>query len=174
MKNELAAWLDEISTRMSRSEMLDAYADRHGIDSASILTVRDDEMADALAGYLAPRIEGRIVIEVGAGLGLLALHMGQYAKRVFCIEANPLWSWSFAALLLAHKPKNVSFLFGTADEFAGQLHADVALFCTHSDAAGMRVIAGKFAREVIDVYSEVVEAHWNAVRDLKRSEYTKP
>ncbi len=174
MASEIATWLTEIYERMESSQVMDEYSDRHGVESAGILTVQDDEMADALARYLAPRIEGRTVIEIGGGIGLLALHMGQYAKRVLCIEANPMWSWTFAALLLAHKPKNVSFLFGAAEEFAGQIRGDVALFCTHSDVAGMREVAGRFAREVIDVYSEVVEADWNPLRNITRSESRRP
>lgn len=105
---------------------------------------------------LTPRIQGKTVIEIGGGIGLLSLHLGLVAKRVFCIEANPMWSWTFAATLLARKPKNVSFLFGAADEFRGIIRADVALFCTHSDVDGMRTIAGSFAPEVIDIYGEMI------------------
>jgi hypothetical protein len=167
MDNQLSPMLDQVYEHMEGSEVSLDYSRRHGISSAAILTVHTDEIADALAMHLAPRIEGRVVIEVGGGIGLLALHMAQYAKRVFCIEANPMWSWTFAAVLLARKPKNVSFLFGAADEFAGCIRGDVALFCTHSDAAGMRSVAGKFAREVIDVYGEIVP-EWNELRDLTR------
>lgn len=168
MSAELSKWLEDISHRAADSAVLTEYAHKHDVNSAPILTVRDDEMADALAAYLAPRIEGRVVVEIGGGIGLLALHMGQYAKRVYCIEANPFWSWTFAALLLAKKPKNVSFLFGAADEFAGQLRADVALFCTHSDAAGMAETASRFSRTVIDVYSELVDLSWGELRNLTR------
>jgi predicted RNA methylase len=151
---------------MEGSESAMQYSERHGVKSAAVLTVYDDEIADAIARYLASRIEGRVVVEVGGGIGLLALHMAQYAKRVFCIEANPMWSWTFAAVLQTRKPKNVSYLFGSADEFAGLIHGDVALFCTHSDTVGMRTEAGRFAREVIDVYGEIVEPHWNDLRKL--------
>lgn len=166
--------LNLIYESMDGSELSRAYSARHGIHSAAILTVHDDDTASAVVAYLAPRIEGRTVVEIGGGIGLLSLCMGAYAKRVYCIEANPMWSWTFAALLLAKKPKNVSFLFGAADEFAGSIRGDVALFCTHSDAAGMREIAGKFAREIIDVYGEIVEPHWNELRDLKRDYRESP
>lgn len=156
---------------MEGSEASEAYSARHGVDSAAVLTVYSDEIADAIAQLLAPRIEGRIVVEVGGGIGLLSFHMAQYAKRVFCIEANPMWSWTFAQCLLAKKPKNVSYLFGAASEFAGCIHADVALFCTHSDVRGMRAAGAQFAREVIDVYGEMVEKNWNALRELPTKEF---
>lgn len=143
--------------RMETLPQMRAYEERHGIQSLGVLTVHDDDFAGAVAYHLAPRIEGRIVVEIGGGIGLLALHMGAYAKRVFCIEANPCWGLAFTSLLLEKKPKNVSFLFGAADEFAGQIRGDVALFCTHSGVSAMREVAGRFAREVIDVYGEVIE-----------------
>ena len=97
-------------------------------------------------------------MEIGGGIGLLALHMGLIAKRVYCIEANPMWSWTFASVLLKSKPKNVSFLFGAADEFVGAIGGDVAIYCTHSDVQGMRLIAAQFAPMVVDVYGEIIEA----------------
>jgi len=166
MRESLPEMLDKVYASMDGSKTAMAYSERHGVKSAAILTIYDDEIADAIAQHLAPRIEGRTVVEVGGGIGLLAFHMAQYAKRVFCIEANPMWSWTHAVVLLKSKPKNVSYLFGAADEFAGLIHADVALFCTHSDTDGMRNEAGRFAPEVIDVYGEIVEPHWNELRRL--------
>lgn len=168
--HELGDLLDQVYEAYEGNEMLEEYLVRHGINSAGILTVTTDDTADLIARHLAPRIEGRTVIEVGGGIGLLALHMGRYAKRVWCIEADPNWSWTFAAVLLAQKPKNVSYLFGSADQFYGTIRADVALFCTHSDARGMREVGEHFAPEVIDVYGEIVPQHewlrsfdWRAV-----------
>lgn len=152
----LGEMLNHVYNAMEGNEMGKRYSERHGIKSAAILTIHDDETAGMMAEYLAPRIEGKTVVEVGGGIGLLALHMAQYAKRIYCIEANPMWSWTFAALLLAKKPKNVSFLFGAADEFAGQIQGDVALIVTHSDISGMREIAGRFAPVVIDVHKDII------------------
>jgi predicted RNA methylase len=139
-----------------------AYAERHNIASAAVLTVTDDETAGLIAEHLAPRIEGKTVVEIGGGIGLLALHMGHIAKRVYCIEANPMWSWVFAGTLLHHKPKNVSFLFGSADEFVGAIKGDVAIFCTHSDVTGIGLVAAQFAPVVIDVYGELIAAYPDA------------
>lgn len=136
-----------------------AYSERHGINSAAVLTVTSDEEAHEISRQMARRIVGKTVVEIGGGIGLLSLHMGAIAKRVYCIEANPMWSWCFAGVLLATKPRNVSFLFGSADEFVGSIKADVAVYCTHSDVAGMGLVAAQFAPTVIDVYGELIEAN---------------
>lgn len=148
--------LDGAYEAMEGSEQSLEYSRRHNISSAAILTVHDDETASLIAERLAPRIEGKTVVEIGGGIGLLALHMGSYAKRVFCIEANPIWSSCFIAALLAQKPKNVSYLFGAADEFLGQIKGDLAIYCTHSDVFGMGLVAAQFAPVVIDFYGELM------------------
>lgn len=149
--------LDRIYNLMEGSEMSGAYSERHGIRSLAVLTVLSDEEAHLIVDWLADRIEGKTVVEIGGGIGLLSMHMGALAKRVYCIEANPMWSWTFAEVLLAQKPRNVSFLFGAADEFVGMIKADVAVICTHSDVQGMKIVAAQFAHDVIDVYGELIE-----------------
>ena len=159
--------LDGLYAAMDGKPEIEEYYERHGIASAAILTVKDDEIAHGIADYLADRVRGRTVVEIGGGIGLLALHLAEHAERVYCIEANPAWSWFFVLTLFDRKPKNVSYLFGAADEFEGQIKVDVALFCTHSDHPGMRRTASMFAPEVIDVYNELVdsEAKGNAIRE---------
>ena len=147
--------LEELQDVLDIHPLTDKYYARHGIESASILTVYDDERAALLAERLRDRIQGKIVVEIGAGLGLLACHMAEHAKRVFAIEANPAWTHAYLMFLYHKKPKNVSFLFGSADEFRGDIRADVAIFCTHSDQAGMRTAGLLFSPEVIDVYGEI-------------------
>lgn len=154
---ELKHMLDRVYEAMDGNEMAEKYSERHGIKSAAILTVYDDETAALVAEHIAPRIEGRTVVEIGGGIGLLAFHLGQYARHVYCIEANPMWSWTFATCLLAKKPKNVSYLFGAADEFVGLIKGNVAIFCTHSGVENMRRAGERFADEVIDVYGEVIQ-----------------
>lgn len=151
--------LNHVYGSMEGSELAEEYSERHGIKSASILTVYDDETAGLIAEYLAPRIEGRTVVEIGGGIGLLAFHLGLYAKRVYCIEANPMWAWTFACVLLKDKPKNVSYLFGAADEFVGRIKGNVALFCTHSGVDDMKRIASRFADTVIDVHGEIIKSN---------------
>lgn len=161
--------LNKVYESMQGSEVAMDYDQRHGVDSLSILTVTNDERADLIASHLEERISGKVVVEIGGGIGLLAFHLSQYAKRVFVIEANPAWSHVYVAFLYATKPKNVTFIFGAADEVADQIRGDVALFCTHSDSRGMGRVASRFAPEVIDVYGEIVGGMdagplWNILR----------
>ena len=155
-KNPLKRDLDRVYAAVAGSDIAERYAERHGIKSTNILTVYNDETADLIAQHLAPRIEGRTVVEIGGGIGLLAFHMSAYAKRVYCIEADPTWASSFVAALYSQKPVNVSFLFGAAQVFVGQIRGDVSLFCTHSDAEGMKKMGLAFAPESIDVYGEII------------------
>lgn len=142
---------DEESTSYER------FAERHNIRALPRLTVTDFEMAATIADRLAPRIQGKTVVEIGGGIGMLSVAMGAIAQRVYCIEANPLWSMTFAQFLLEKKPRNVSFLCGAADEFLGCIKGDVAVICTNSDVAGMKLIGAQFAKTVIDVYGEMIE-----------------
>ena len=158
--------LREVYRAFEGSYAADEYSLRHNIKSAAILTITDDETAHAVLEFIGPRIEGKTVVEIGGGVGLLSLHMGDVAKRVYCIEANPMWSWIFAAQLLHEKPKNVSYLFGSADEFFGSIKADVAIFCTHSGVESMREVSRKFAPIVIDVYGEVISKNQDAFDPL--------
>lgn len=152
----ISKYLTHVYESMEGSEVMMDYSERHGVNAAAVLTVYDDEIAASVAASVADRIKGKTVVEIGGGIGLLAFHLGLYAKRVYCIEANPMWAWTFAGVLLERKPVNVSYLFGSAQEFVGQIVGDVALFCTHSDARGMKMVGRGFAPEVIDVYRDHV------------------
>lgn len=167
-KGPIGNTLDCIYEQLDGSEIMEAYGERHGINSAAILTVTDDEMAGELAAHLADRVRGKTVVEIGGGISLLACHLAEYAERVYVIEANPAWTSVFLAFLFYKKPKNLSFLFGAAEEFEGIVRGDVALFCTHSDHKGMRAVASRFAQEVIDVYEEIVgDKHTELMKALK-------
>lgn len=164
--------LARVYAEMEGSEVAAAYSERHGIASAAVLTVLDDNHAMLIAERLRPRIEGKTVVEIGGGIGLLACHLGHIAKRVYCIEANPMWSWTFAGTIMREKPKNVSFLFGAADEFLGTFRGDVAVYCTHSDVTGMGLVAAQFAPVVIDVYGELIAeapSHFDATARALRA-----
>jgi len=168
MSVPLQPMLDLLYEAMDGSDASLAYSERHGIKSQAILTVFDDETASSIAEHLADRIAGKVVVEVGGGIGLLAFHLGRYAKRVFCIEASPVWASAFLAALLESKPKNVSYLFGTADEFADLIKADVALFCAHSGIASMKAAGRLFAPEIIDVYGEIILSNPASFDELAR------
>ena len=154
--------LSEMNEIMRMSAAYSAFAERHNIRSETILTVVEDETAELLCERLAPRIAGKTVVEIGGGIGSLALAMASVARRVYCIEANPIWSFLFAQTFQERKPKHVSFLFGAADEFVGCIRADVAVICTYSDVEGMKLIGKQFAPVVIDVYGDLIAANPDA------------
>ena len=157
--SDIRRMLSEVYETMEISKAYSTFAEQHNIRSAPILTVIDDEMADLIAVHLAPRIAGRTVVEIGGGIGILSLAMASVAKSVFCIEANPMWAAAFTQVLLEKKRRNLSYLFGAADEFVGYIRADVAVICTHSDVEGMKLIGKQFAPEVIDVYGELIDGN---------------
>lgn len=160
----LKGMLDYYYESMEGSEMLRGYHERHGTESALILTVYDDERAALVAEYLRPRIEGKVVVEVGAGIGLLACHLAQYALRLFAIEVDPAWTSSFLAVLYHKKPENLTFIFGRAED-APPINAEVALFCTHSGHESLRAAASRFAPTVIDVYREILADKGESILD---------
>lgn len=152
----------EIARQFDLSDAGQAYSLRNDVRSAARLTITDEETVALVAEYLAPQISGKTVVEVGCGIGLLALHMSTIAKRVFCIEANPLWSSTFVELLLERKPRNLSYLFGSASEFVGSISGDVAVFCSHSGVEALVQLGRQFAPNVIDVYGQLVESNPDA------------
>lgn len=154
--DSIKALLDEHYNAFEGCEVLHEYTQRHNVQSQAVLTIDTEERAFLMSEYLRPQIEGKTVIEIGGGIGLLAMYMGQIAKRVYCIEANPVWSSVFLACLIKDKPKNVSFLFGAADEFIGDIRGDVALFLTHSGVDSMKLVAANFAPVVIDVHGQMI------------------
>lgn len=153
---DLGAMLDHYYETMDGSPLLENYHARHGTQSAVILTVCDDEKASDIAEYLRPRIEGKVVVEIGAGIGLLACHLATVAKRVFAIEVDPNWTSCFLVAMYERKPPNLTFIFGRAQD-APHIAADVALFCTHSAHAELYQQATRFAPTVIDVYAELLK-----------------
>jgi len=130
-------------------ELVWLYEQKHGIASAKILTVLTP--ADAIAA-LAPhrlRLNGKTIVEIGAGIGWLSLISARYCKEVFAIEADPAWSWVFARKLYAIKPHNLTWIFGNAESMIGKIQADIALVWTRSDTDGMVALGKQFAPEVI-------------------------
>jgi hypothetical protein len=169
--SEVSQLLSSAYEAFEGSEAAEGYYDRHGIESLGVLTVYDDERADLIANHLGEMIDGKIVVEIGAGIGLLACHLAMRARRVYAIEADPTWMSCFVAAIYERKPKNLTYIFGAAEE-APHIAADVALFCTHSGRDAMRKAASRFAPVVIDVYGELLTKSTDPdiLRILKLSE----
>lgn len=165
LKTILEAWYGQ----MDGNAALEAYHGRHGTQSQLILTNYDDEHAALVADYVRERIAGKIVVEIGAGIGLLACHLAMDAKRVYAIEVDPAWTSTFIWCLYQKKPANLTFIFGKAEE-APHIAADVALFCTHSGREALHCAAARFAPMVIDVYAELMgdNEKWKQLEPLTR------
>lgn len=153
--NEQAAYAkasslsEGVYERLEGNPLPDDYASRNGIDSLGVLTVSEYFTAMKEIEMLWPQIAGKTVVEIGAGIGMLALQMAKFAKRVYAIEADPAWAWVFTEFLYAVKPGNLTYIFGNAQEMVGVIHADVAVVYTRSDVAGMKAIAAQFAPTVV-------------------------
>ena len=130
-------------------EDLQAYHRQHGTPSLLILTQHSPDIAIETARLLGPEIDGKRVIEIGAGVGFLAIEMARRAASVIAIEVDPAWSWIFTRSLYAHKPPNLTWIFGTAESVADVIRADVAVVCTRSGHAAMEEVAAKMAPRVI-------------------------
>ncbi len=153
--NPLPALLGQAYEAMYDSSLVAAYHASHGTRTACNQTIVTDDSAADVTAYLRPRIEGRVVVEIGAGIGLLACHLARVARRVYAIEVDPLWTSIFVLALYARKPPNLTFICGKAEE-APPIAADVALFCTLTGQEALTQAAARFAPVVIDVYAEVL------------------
>ena len=165
LKQVLNAWYEHVDG----NAVAEAYHTRHGTESQIILTNYDDEHAALIAAHLRERVAGKIVVEIGAGIGLLACHIALDALRVYAIEVDPAWSSTFIWCLYQKKPANLTFIFGKAEE-APPIAADVALFCTHSGRESLYRAATRFAPVVIDVYAELMKDNetWKGLEPLTR------
>lgn len=169
MSVELGQVLDRYYQVMDGNPVVEDYHGRHGTESAGILTVYDDEKAALVTDFLRSRIAGKVVVEIGAGIGLLACHVAMEARRVYAIEVDPMWSDLFVKFLYQSKPPNLTFIFGNAEN-APPIAADVAYFCTHSGRESIYQAATRFAPEVIDVYAELMkdDEQWKRLEPLTR------
>jgi hypothetical protein len=148
---------------MSDSAPVETYHERHGTESALILTVFDDVTASMVADVLRTHVAGKVVVEIGAGIGLLACHVATMARKVYAIDVDPAWTSSFLACLWDKKPRNLTFIFGDAEQ-APPFSADVAYFCTHSGHDSLRRAGQRFAPVVIDVYRDLLGVGLAATR----------
>jgi len=139
--NAISKAIEEIYMIQERSEDVEAYHRRHGIQSLGILTVCDKRSAMKEAESLLYDIYGKTVVEIGAGVGLLAIYMARVAKHVYAIEVDPAWTWAFTRDLYRKKPVNLTWIFGTAESVSPWLRGDVAVIYTRSGLTAMAAVA---------------------------------
>lgn len=146
---QVAEEVERIYNELDGDELVWLYDQKVGVVAQKVLTVYTPQQA---IQYLAPlrlKLQGKTVIEIGAGIGWLSIMAARYCKEVFAFEADPAWSWVFARKLYTIKPPNLTWIFGNAESLVGKLHGDIALVWTRSDTDGMLAIARQFAPEVI-------------------------
>lgn len=149
MKEDVGALVDMAYDALEGADDLMRYHKAHGTMSLLILTQYDSEVAANLGEYLKVEIVDKVVIEIGAGVGFLAIEMAKYARQVFAIEVDPAWSWVFTRSLYAHKPPNLTWIFGKAQTVLPWLHGDVCVIVTRSDIEALRKLGKQFAPKVI-------------------------
>jgi tRNA G37 N-methylase Trm5 len=141
--------IDMVYDALEGCEDLLRYHNEHGTPSLLILTQFNPGVAREAARLLRPDIEGKRVVEVGAGVGLLAIEMAKVAASVVAIEVDPAWSWVFTRSLYRHKPPNLTWIFGTAESVAEWVRGDVAVVFTRSGQREMEAVARRMAPKVL-------------------------
>jgi hypothetical protein len=150
----LSAAIEAVYNLLEGNETAEEYHRRHMTSSLGVLTAYSPIQARRIVKPLRGRILNRTVVEIGAGVGLVALELAKYSPKVFAIESDPAWAWIFTEHLYAAKPPHLTWIFGRAEEVSPWLRADVAVIVTRSGHAGMKQVARRMANEVIDVYEE--------------------
>jgi protein-L-isoaspartate O-methyltransferase len=150
----LGVCLDAIYQDLEGSKAAEEFHKNHMTPSCGTITVHDTKKVVEIITPFITRIHNKVVVEIGAGVGLLACGMAKIAKQVYAIESDPAWSWAFTKILYEIKPPNLTFIFGKAESMIGILKADVAVIVTHSGHKEMQAIGKQLAFEVIDVYEQ--------------------
>ncbi len=141
--------IDMAYDALEGAEDLMKYHQQHGTPSLLILTQLSPEIAHETVKLFVDEIKRKTVIEIGAGVGFLAIEMAKVAKQVFAIEIDPAWSWIFTHSLYAHKPPNLTWIFGTAESVLPWLKGDIAVIVTRSGISEMRELGLQFAPRIL-------------------------
>ena len=150
----VSACINAIYQDMEGCKAAEEFHRRHMTPSCGVVTIYEGKAVNNIVAQIYDEICGKIVVEIGAGVGLLAVGMATVAKEVYAIEVDPGWSWAFTKVLYEIKPPNLTFIFGKAESMIGKLHADVAVIVTRSGHDEMQAVAKKLAPRIIDVYQE--------------------
>ena len=132
------------------------YEHRMGVKAQHITTICSPENTRWMMRKMLRRIRGKVVVEIGAGHGILAIEMAKVAKRVFAIESDPMWTYDFVQVLYKTKPANLTWIFDTAENvleagLGSAMNAGVAVVVTGSDETNLRKLAEQFVLEAEDV-----------------------
>lgn len=141
--------IDLVYDSLEGCEDLARYHDEHGTPSLLVLTQHNPKIAARSARLLDSDIKNKVVIEIGAGVGFLAIEMARSAKFVYAIEVDPAWSWVFTSSLYRHKPPNLTWIFGSAESVEDKIKGDIAVIFTNSGIEAMRRSAYRMAPRVI-------------------------
>lgn len=146
--------INAIYQDMEGLKSAEEFHTKHMTPSCGVITVFQKKRVMDIMDKISTDIYGKTIIEVGAGVGLLAIAMATISKRVYAIESDPAWSWAFTKILYEIKPPNLTFIFGKAENMVGILKADVAVLVTRSGHIEMQNVARQIADKVIDVYEQ--------------------
>lgn len=150
----MSACIDAIYHDLDGYEAAEEFHRRHMTPSLGTITVHDKDTILKIVDQIRDRIRGKTVVEIGAGVGFLAIGMAMIAKQVYAIESDPAWSWAFTKVLYEVKPPNLTFIFGKSETMVGILKADIAIVVTRSGHKYMKALGRQLAPDVIDVYEE--------------------
>jgi len=160
--------IETIYERNQGNEAMEDFFERHGIASMAILTITSQRAAEIELAHFKERIAGKIVIEIGAGVGFLAMETARYAKQVFAIEVDPSWSWVFCEFLYALKPENLTWIFGTAESVSDILRGDVAVVYSRSGLEQMRKLARKMCpRTIQGPFTSIDERYPDVPKEIR-------
>lgn len=139
--------IDRIYETMDGSDRVRRFAERHGIETLNVLTILTADEARCAVSSFVPEIYGKRVVEIGGGVGYLALEIARHAKSVVSIESDPAWSWVFTKFLYQEKPAHLTWVFGHSSTV--QIQADVAVICSRSGLSGMIAEARRMAPKIV-------------------------
>ena len=128
------------------------FMDRHNIKSLGILTICEPKRAIEAIDIFGDSLRDKVVVEIGAGVGVAAIELAKVAKHVYAIEADPAWSWVFTRFLYQKKPPNLTWIFGCAEDMIGKIKADTAIIFTHSAKQHLQQLGLSFAPKSILAY----------------------
>lgn len=151
---EIGACINAIYEDLDGYAAAEKFHAKHMTPSCEVITISDRQQVKNILSQIKKDIEGKIIVEIGAGVGLLALGMATIAKEVYAIESDPAWSWAFTKILYGIKQPNLTFIFGKAETMIGKLKVDVAIIVTRSGHAELQSIGRQLANKVIDVYEQ--------------------